>query len=81
MKASPKKFQFLIFDKTPRQPIMLNINQIGRRISNSSLLSVTIDNRLILKDHVDISCSIANYKLHTWTRIKKYLNLERAKLL
>ena len=26
MKANPKKFQFMILGKTPRQPIMLNIN-------------------------------------------------------
>ena len=28
MKVNPKKFQFMILGKTPRQPIILNINQI-----------------------------------------------------
>ena len=28
MKVNPKKFQFMILGKTPRQPIILNVNQI-----------------------------------------------------
>ena len=28
MKINPKKIQFMIIGKTPRQPIMLNINQM-----------------------------------------------------
>ena len=28
MKINPKKFQFMILGKTPRQHIMLNINQM-----------------------------------------------------
>ena len=27
MKINPKKFEFMILGKAPRQPIMLNINQ------------------------------------------------------
>ena len=30
MKRNPKKIQFMILGKTPRQPIILNINQIKR---------------------------------------------------
>ena len=45
------------------------------------LLGLTIDNRLTFKDHVDMLCSTANYKLHALRRIKKYLALENAKLL
>ena len=82
MKVNPKKFQFMILGKTPRQPIILNINQI--KVDKSQkvvLLGLTIDNRLTFKDHVDMLCSTANYKLHALRRIRKYLTLEKAKLL
>ena len=65
MKVNPKKIKFIILGKMPRQPIMLNINQI--RIEESQkvvLLGLIIDNRLIFKDHVDMLCSTANYKLY-----------------
>ena len=82
MKVNPKKFQFMILGKTPRQPIILNINQI--KVDKSQkvvLLGLTIDNRLTFKDHVDMLCSTANYKLHALRRIRKYLTLEKTKLL
>ena len=82
MKVNPKKFQFMILGKTPRQPIILNINQI--KVDESQkvvLLGLTIDNRLTFKDHVDMLCSTANYKLHALRRIRKYLTLEKTKLL
>ena len=45
MKANPKKFQFMILGKTPKQPIMLNINQIKVEQSQKVvLLGLTIDN-------------------------------------
>ena len=82
MEANPKKFQFMILGKTPRQPIMLNINQIKVEESQKLvLLGLTIDDRLTFKDHIDMLCSTANYKLHSLRRIWKYLTLEKAKLL
>ena len=78
MKANPKKFQFMIFVKMPRQPIILNINQMKIEESQKEvLLGLTIDNRLTFKDHVDMLCGTANYKLHALRRIKKYLALEK----
>ena len=82
MKVNPKKFQFMILGKTPRQRIILNINQI--KVDKSQkvvLLGLTIDNRLTFKDHVDMLCSTANYKLHALRRIRKYLTAEKTKLL
>ena len=82
MKANSKKFQFMILGKTPRQIIMLNINQ--PRVESSQkvvLLGLTIDNQLTFKDHVDVLCSTANYKLNALRRTRKYLTLEKAKLL
>ena len=82
MKVNPKKFQFMTLGKTPIQPIMLNINKIKVEESQKVvLLGLTIDNRLTFKDHVDMLCSTANYKLHALRRIRKYLTLEKTKLL
>ena len=55
MKANPKKIPFMIHGKTTRHPIMLNINQIKVEESQKVvLLGLTIDNRLIFKDYVDM---------------------------
>ena len=78
MKANPKKFQFMILGKSTRQTIILNINNIKIRESQNGL---TIDNRLTFKDHINMLCRRASYKLHTLRRTRKYLTLERSKLL
>ena len=82
MKANPKKFQFMILAKIPRQPIMLSINQIKVKESQKVvLLGLTIDNRLTFKGHTDMLCSSANYKLHALRRIRKYLTLKKSERL
>ena len=66
----------MLLGKTPRQPTMLNINQIKVEESQKVvLLGLTIDNRLTFKDHFDMLCSTASYKLHASRRIRKYLTL------
>ena len=79
MKVNPKKFQFMILGKTPRQPIMLNINQIKVEKSQKVLVGLTIDNRLSFNDHIDMLCSTANYKLHALRSVRKYPTLEKNK--
>ena len=65
MKANPKKFQFMILGKSTRQNIILNINNIKIRESqNVELLGLTTDNRLTFKDHINMLCRRASYKLH-----------------
>ena len=82
MKANPKKFQFMILGKGTRQAVILNINNIKIRESqNVELLGLTIDNRLTFKDHINMLCRRANYKLHAIRRIRKYLTLEKSKQL
>ena len=72
----------MILGKTPRQPTILNINQIKVEESQKVVLLVlTIENPLTFKDYVGMLCSTANYKLHTLRRIGKYLTLEKAQLL
>ena len=79
MKVNPKKFQFMILGKTPRQPIMLNINKIKVEKSQKVLVGLTIDNRLSFNDHIDMLYSTANYKLHALRSVRKYPTLEKNK--
>ena len=45
------------------------------------LLGITIDKALNLKKHIKTLCRSAQYKLHALRRIRKYLTLDKAKLL
>ena len=82
MKPGPKKFQLMILGKSTRQSIILNINNIKIRESSSVvLLGPTIDDRFTFKDHINILCRRASFKLHALRRIRKYLTTVKAKLL
>ena len=82
MKPTPKNFQFMIFGKSTRQSIILNINNVKIRESSSVvLLGLTIDNRLTFKDHINILLRRASFKLHSLRRIRKYLTAVKARLL
>ena len=82
MKLNPKKFQFINLGKSTRQTIILNVSNIKIRESqNVELLGLTINNRLTFKYHINMLCRRANYKLHALGRIRKYLTLEKSKLL
>ena len=81
MKSNPKKFQFMILGKSTRQSIILNINNIKiNEFSSVVLLGFTIDNLLTFKDHINILCCRARFKLHALRRIRKYLTTDKAKL-
>ena len=72
---------FKMNSKSTRQTIILNINNTKIRESqNVKLLGLTIDNRTF-KDHINMLCRRASYKLHALRRIRKYLNLEKSKIL
>ena len=45
------------------------------------LLGLTIDKELNFSKHIDKLCRNAQYKLHALRRIRKYLSLEKAKML
>ena len=72
----------MILGKSKRQTIILNINNIKIRKSQIvELLGLTIDSRLTFKDHINMLCRRANYKLLALRRISKYLTLEKSKLV
>ena len=81
LKANPRKFQFMILG-TKDHSFVLNISK--NKIESSAeviLLGVKIDQQLEFKSHIEELCRKAAYKLHALRRIRKYLTVEKAKLL
>ena len=82
LQANPGKFQFMILGKKKRNLVKLIINTTKIEESKKVvLLGITINNLLTFNEHIDNLCRTANYKLHALRRIRKYLSLEKAKLL
>ena len=82
LKANLGKFQFMILsDKTCYKHI-LKINSTCVQSSDDvTLLSVMTDKNFIFKKHVDSLVRKAQYKLHALQRIRKFLTIEKAKIL
>ena len=82
MKPNPQMFHFMILGKCSRLAMILNINNIKIRESQKvMLLGLTIDNCLTFNNHVDTLYHNTSYKLHALRRIRKYLTLDKAKVL
>ena len=82
MKANPEKFQFMILSKKSYQPQKLSVNTftIGKS-DEVELLGLTIDKELNFSKHIDKVCHNPQHKLHALRQIRKYLSLEKAKML
>ena len=82
LQANPGKFQFMILGGKKRNSVKLIINSTEIEESKKVvLLGIITDNLLTFNEHIDNLCRTANYKLHALRRIRKYLSLEKAKLL
>ena len=82
LKANPSKFQFMILGDKQNTPFVLNIN--GKKINNSreiELLGIVIDNQLKFQKHIENLCKKASFKLHALRRIRKFLTVEKARIL
>ena len=80
--ANPGKFQFITLWKEKWNSVKLIINSTEiEKNKKVVLLGITIDDLLTFSEHIDNTCRTANYKLHTLQRSRKYLSLEKAKLL
>ena len=82
LKANPSKFQFMILGDKQNTSLVLNIN--GKKINNSreiELLGIVIDNQLKFKKHIENLCKKASFKLHALCRIRKFLTVEKARVL
>ena len=72
----------MILGKKSRLKYSLKIESITIKESDKvELLGITIDKALNVKKHIENLCRIAQYKPHALRRIRKYLTLDKAKLL
>ena len=82
MKVNPAKFEFMILSKKWYQPQKLSVNTFTTDESDEvELLGLTIDKELNFSKSIETSCRNAQHKLHALRRIRKYLSLEKAKML
>ena len=82
LKANPGKFQFMILGDKSHHKHELKINSIKVEASDDVLLlGITIDKKLTFKQHVENLCRKAQYKLHALRRIRKFLTIEKVKML
>ena len=72
----------MILQKSLRSKYCLTAGPINLKESDHvELLGITIDKHLAFKKHTESLCWNANYKLHALRRMRKYLAVEKAKLL
>ena len=72
----------MILGKKKRLKYSLKIGSTTIKESDEvELLGITIDKALNFKKHFENLCCTAQYKLHALRRIRKYLALDKAKLL
>ena len=82
MKANPGKFQFMILGDRSHHKHELKINSIKIEASDEILLlGITTDKNLTFKQHFENLCRKVQYKLHALRRIRKFLTIEKAKML
>ena len=82
LKANPSKFQFTVLGTKEDDFFVLNIGKNKIESSNEvTLLGVKIEKQLKFKSHIEELCRKAAYRLHALLRIRKYLTVEKAKLL
>ena len=82
MKANPENFQFMILSKKSYYSQKLSVNTFTiNEADEMELLGLTIYKELNFSKHIDKLCRNAQYKLHALRQIRKYLSLEKAKML
>ena len=72
----------MILQKSLRSKYCLTTGPINLKESDHvELLRITIEKHLDFKKHIESLCWNENYKLHALRRMRKYLAVEKAKLL
>ena len=72
----------MILQKSLWSKYCLTIGPINvKKSDHEELLGITIDKHLDFKKHIENLCWNANYKLHALRRMRKYLAVEKLKLL
>ena len=82
MKVNPEKFQFMILSKTrrPEYNLLIDLNVV-KGSADVEMLGLILDNTLSFEKHIAKLCQTALYKLQALRRIRKYLTLEKARVL
>ena len=82
LKSNPGKFQFMVLGSKNERSFNIHINNVQIKNSNKvTLRGIKIDKNLTFKKHISELCRRASHKLHSLRRIRKYLTVEKAKLL
>ena len=79
MVANPAKFQLMFLGLKKNQNLALDIN--GNVIANSKEVKLLGDSQLNFKSYVKALCVKANRKVSAFTRVAKYIDFQKAKLL
>ena len=80
MKANPHKFQLIVLENAGS--ITSKIGDINiKLVSSVTLLVITIDSKLNFKEHFSYIVKKANYNSHALRRLRKFLTLQKAKIL
>ena len=79
-KANPDKFKFIILGNTGSHTLKIRDITITSD-SYVTLLGITIDSKLNFGEHINNIVKKACYKLYALRRLRKFLTLEKAKIL
>ena len=80
LKANPDKFHLILNDSDENLSIKVG-QYVVQNSQNEKLLGVTIDNKLTFKDHVEGLCKKASKKLHALTRVSRYMNTAKKRVI
>ena len=76
-KASASKCYFFLL---PYNPVTIKIKESAIESSNSrKLLSVTIDSKLSLDDHITVLCRKTSQELHALSRVASHMSFNKIK--
>ena len=82
LKANPDKFQFMVLGANKNKSFSINVRGINVPSRNEViLLGITIGHELKFNKHIEDLCKRASFKLHTFRRKRKYLGIEKARIL
>ena len=82
VKANPDKFQFMVLGANKNKSFSINFRGINIPSKDEViLLGITIDLELKFNKQIEDLYKRASFKLHTLRRIKKYLGIEKARIL
>ena len=83
LKANPDEFQFIILGANKNKSFSINVRGINIPSKNEViLLAITTDHELKFNKHIEDLCKrVFFFQLHAFWRIRKYLAIEKARIL